>query len=265
MKRITLALAVLVSLAFVAAASAATPAPFPTNKVNGVFVAASDRHGHRGGQRPVRARRHRRLPGLCNRHEDGTRSSRRSSRSSSSGMGRSRRQARRPRRPPSGPSSCGSRSSNDQQLKYTKVPVGLDARYRWAVSWKVPALYPVGTVQFQVFAKMWNKQSGTFAQLPISPLAADDHDHPAGAVRARPDDAGIGHVPRTSMSRSTATRWPDIRGRWLARRRTSSSRASRSSVVRSAISSATEPSSRRTTSPPRPSRFRVRPTRSSRR
>ena len=49
-----------------------------------------------------------------------------------------------------------------------KLPVGLDGRYRWSASWKVPALYPVGNVQFQVFAKMWKKQSGTFAQLPVS-------------------------------------------------------------------------------------------------
>ena len=40
MKRITLALAVLVSLAFVAAAHADGTVPFPSNQVKGVFVAA---------------------------------------------------------------------------------------------------------------------------------------------------------------------------------------------------------------------------------
>jgi hypothetical protein len=41
MKRITLALAVLVAFAFAFAATAKADAPFPTNKVDGVFVGAT--------------------------------------------------------------------------------------------------------------------------------------------------------------------------------------------------------------------------------
>jgi hypothetical protein len=167
MKRITLALAVLVSLASVAAASAATPAPFPTNKVNGVFVAAqtvtttgavSDQFAP-GDTVVFRAlaidtKRHalitKKLAKLVKRHGKVTKASAKAAKTALRSFF-----VRIP-------------LVNDQQLKYTKVPVGLDPRYRWAVSWKVPALYPVGTVQFEVFAKMWNKQSGTFAQLPVS-------------------------------------------------------------------------------------------------
>ena len=167
MKRITLALIVLVSLAFVAAASAATPAPFPTNKVNGVFVGATtvttigavsdqfapgDTVVFRAFAIDTKAHKliTKKLTKLVKKHGKVTKASLKASKSALQSFF-----VRIPLVP-------------DQNLKYTKVPVGLDGRYRWAVSWKVPALYPVGTVQFQVFAKMWNKQSGTFAQLPIS-------------------------------------------------------------------------------------------------
>ncbi len=166
MKRITLALTVLVSLAFAAAAKAADP-PFPGNKVNGVFVAAqtvtatgavSDQFAP-GDTVVFRAfaidtKRHtlitKRLAKLVKRHGHVTKASANAAKTALHHFF-----VRIP-------------LVGDQELKYTKVPVGLDPRYRWAVSWKVPALYPQGVVQFQVFAKMWNKQSGTFTQVPIS-------------------------------------------------------------------------------------------------
>jgi hypothetical protein len=166
MKRITLALAVLVSLAFVGAARAADP-PFPGNKVNGVFVAAqtvtttgavSDQFAP-GDTVVFRAfaidtKRHAlistKLAKLVKKHGKVTKASAKAAKTALKSFF-----VRIP-------------LVDDQQLKYTKVPVGLDPRYRWAVSWKVPSLYPLGVVQFEVFAKMWNKQSGTFTQVPIS-------------------------------------------------------------------------------------------------
>jgi hypothetical protein len=166
MKRITLlALAALVSLAFVAAAQA--DAPFPTNKVNGVFVGATtvttlgavsdqfapgDTVVFRAFAVDTKAHKliTKKLMKLVKKHGKVTKASKKASKTALQSFF-----VRIP-------------LMADKQLTYTKVPVGLDARYRWMVSWKVPALYPVGPVQFQVFAKMWNKQSGTFAQLPIA-------------------------------------------------------------------------------------------------
>jgi hypothetical protein len=166
MKRITLALTVLVALAFVAAANAADP-PFPGNQVNGVFVAAqtvtstgavSDQFAP-GDTVVFRAfaidtKRHalltKKLTKLAKKHGKVTKASAKAAKTALQSFF-----VRIP-------------LQDDLALKYTKVPVGLDPRYRWSVSWKVPALYPTGVVQFQVFAKMWNKQSGTFTQVPIS-------------------------------------------------------------------------------------------------
>lgn len=169
MKRITLlALAVLVSLAFVAAARAdVTPGPFPTNKVDGVFVAATtvtslgavsdqfapgDTVVFRAFAIDTKAHKliTKKLAKLAKKHGKVTKASLKASKTALQSFF-----VRIPLMP-------------DLPLKYTKAPAGLDGRYRWAASWTVPALYPQGTVQFQVFAKMWNKQSGTFAQLPIS-------------------------------------------------------------------------------------------------
>jgi hypothetical protein len=167
MKRISLALAVLVSLAFVAAARADTNPPFPSNTVKGVFVGAmtvtatgavSDQFAP-GDTVVFRAfaidtKRHalltRKITALHRRHGKVTKRSARAAKTALRSFF-----VRIP-------------LVNDRQLSYTKVPIGLDPRYRWAVSWKVPALYPMGVVQFEVFAKMWNKQSGTFTQVPIS-------------------------------------------------------------------------------------------------
>jgi hypothetical protein len=167
MKRITLALAVLVALAFAAGARAdVTPGPFPTNKVNGVFVGAvtvtttgaiSDQFAP-GDTVVFRAfavdtKAHKlittKLAKLHKRHGKVTKASAKAAKTALRSFF-----VRIP-------------LVDDQQLSYKKIPVGLDARYRWALSWKVPDLYPQGVVQFEVFAKMWNKQSGTFAQLPV--------------------------------------------------------------------------------------------------
>jgi hypothetical protein len=168
MKRITLALAVLVSFAFVAVArGAATPAPFPANQVNGVFVGATTvtQAGAVSTQFApgdtvvfkafaIDTKTHKfitkKLPRLTVRHGQVTKASAKAAKTALRKF-----YVRIP-------------LVDDKQLRWTKVPVGLDARYRWEFSWKVPALYPVGPVQFKVFAKMWNKQSGTFAQLPVS-------------------------------------------------------------------------------------------------
>ncbi len=165
MKRIILALAVLAAFAFAAAAKA--DAPFPTNKVDGVFVGATtvtslgavsdqfapgDTVVFRAFAIDTKAHKliTKKLAKLVKKHGKVTKASLKASKTALQSFF-----VRIPLVP-------------DQNLKYTKLPVGLDGRYRWAVSWKVPALYPVGNVQFQVFAKMWNKQSGTFAQLPVS-------------------------------------------------------------------------------------------------
>jgi len=161
MKRITFALAILVPLAFVAVARAdTTPPPFPSNQVNGVFVGAqtvtatgaiSDQFAP-GDTVVFRAfavdtKAHklltRKVARLTKRNAKSAKTSLRSF------------FVRIP-------------LVDDQQLVYKAVPKGLDPRYRWTVSWKVPTLYPLGVVQFEVFAKMWNKQSGTFTQLPIA-------------------------------------------------------------------------------------------------
>ena len=168
MKRITLALAVLVSLAFVAAARAdVTPAPFPTNQMNGVFVGATTvtQAGAVSNQFApgdtvvfkafaINTKTHKlitkKLPRLVNRHGQVTKESKKASKTALRAF-----YVRIP-------------LVHDKQLRYTKAPAGLDARYRWEFSWKVPALYPVGPVQFQVYAKMWNKQNGMFVQLPVA-------------------------------------------------------------------------------------------------
>ena len=158
MKRITLALTVLVSLAFAAAAKAADP-PFPGNKVNGVFVAAqtvtatgavSDQFkpGHKVVFRAfaIDTKAHKLLTkkfGKLTKHN--------------AKLAKTSLRSFFVRIPLVG----------DRQFTYRAVPKGIDPRYRWAVSWRVPTLYPLGVVQFQVFAKMWNKQSGTFSQVPV--------------------------------------------------------------------------------------------------
>lgn len=168
MKRITLALVVLVSLAFAAAASAdTTPPAFPANQVRGVFVAAqtvtangavSDQFAP-GDTVVFRAlavdtKRHvlltKLMRTLVRKHGKVTKASAKASKTALASFF-----VRIP-------------LLRDRQLKYTKVPVGLDARYRWAFSWKVPMLYPMGVVQFQVVARMWNGQRGTFTQLPVA-------------------------------------------------------------------------------------------------
>jgi hypothetical protein len=167
MKRITLGLAVLVSLAVVEAASAATPtpAPFPGNKVNGVFVAALTVNG-KSAVSPG-AVNDQFAPGdtvVFRAFAIDTKAHKLLTKKIAKLTKRNKKYAKTSLR------SFFVRIPlvDDQQFSYAKVPVGLDPRYRWAVSWKVPDLYPVGTVQFEVFAKMWNKQSGTFTQLPIS-------------------------------------------------------------------------------------------------
>ncbi len=56
----------------------------------------------------------------------------------------------------------------DIQLQYKKIPKGLDGRYRWVASWKVPATYPLGVVQFEMFARTWTNRTGTFSQVPLA-------------------------------------------------------------------------------------------------
>lgn len=58
--------------------------------------------------------------------------------------------------------------ADDIKFVYGPAPTGLDARYRWTASWVVPALYPTGAVHFQVLAKTWAGKSGTFSQVPVS-------------------------------------------------------------------------------------------------
>jgi hypothetical protein len=53
-------------------------------------------------------------------------------------------------------------------LTYSPPAKGVNDRYRWTASWKVPALYPLGVVHFQVFAQTWTGRRGSFSQLPIS-------------------------------------------------------------------------------------------------
>ncbi len=160
MKRITLALAVLVPLALVAVARADTTVPFPSNQVKGVFVAAqtvtaagavSDQFAP-GDTVVFRAfavntKTHKLLTKKLTKLTKHT-----------AKLAKTSLRSFFVRIP----------LVNDRQLVHKAVPKGLDPRYRWAVSWKVPALYPTGVVQFEVFAQMWNKQSGTFTQVPIS-------------------------------------------------------------------------------------------------
>ena len=161
MKRITLALAVvLVPLAFVAVARADTTVPFPSNQVNGVFVAAQTvtKAGAVGDQfKPGQTVVFRAFAVDTKAHKFLTKKFGKLTKHNAKLAKRSLRSffVRIP-------------LVDDQQLAYKKVPKGLDPRYRWVTHWKVPALYPVGVVQFEVFAKMWNKQSGTFTQVPIS-------------------------------------------------------------------------------------------------
>ena len=58
----------------------------------------------------------------------------------------------------------------DGGLPLTFVPEskGVNGLYRWTATWKVPYLYPLGVVHFQVFAKSWAGRRGSFAQLPIA-------------------------------------------------------------------------------------------------
>jgi hypothetical protein len=167
MKRIILALAVLVPLALVGVARADTTVPFPSNQVNGVFVGAATVTGtgavsdqfqpgntvvFRGYA--IDTKRHAllttKITKLTKRHGKVTK---RSAQAAKTAL-----QSFFVRIP----------LVDDVQFHYAAVPAGLDPRYRWTATWKVPALYPLGVVQFQVFAKMWNKQSGTFTQLPIA-------------------------------------------------------------------------------------------------
>lgn len=160
MKRITLALAVLVSLAFVAAAHADGTVPFPSNQVKGVFVAAQT-------VTAAGAVSDQFAPGdtvVFRAFAVNTKTHKFLTKKSGVHVKRTAQQIRTTLR------SFFVRIPlvNDRGLEYKDVPVGLDPRYRWTVSWKVPALYPLGPVQFEVFAKMWNRQRGTFTQLPIS-------------------------------------------------------------------------------------------------
>jgi len=58
--------------------------------------------------------------------------------------------------------------TNGIPLTYSAAPKGVNDRYRWTATWKVPALYPTGVVHFQVFAQTWTGRRGSFSQLPIS-------------------------------------------------------------------------------------------------
>ena len=53
-------------------------------------------------------------------------------------------------------------------LTYSVAPAGVNGLYRWTATWKVPALYPLGVVHFQVFAKTWANRKGSFAQMPVA-------------------------------------------------------------------------------------------------
>ncbi|HUZ16650.1 MAG TPA: hypothetical protein VMU72_10820 [Gaiellaceae bacterium] len=160
MKRITLALAVLVPLAFVAVARADTTVPFPSNQVKGVFVAAQTvtKAGAISDQfAPGDTVVFRAFAVNTKTHKLLTKKFGRITRHNAKLAKKSLRSffVRIP-------------LVGDRQFIVRAAPKGLDPRYRWAISWKVPALYPLGVVQFQVFARMWNKQRGTFAQLPIA-------------------------------------------------------------------------------------------------
>ena len=158
MKRITLALAVLVSFAFVAAARA--DSQFPGNSYNGVFIGAQTVMSTTGAVNDQFA------PGatvvfqafaLSNQtHKLLTRVTAKA------------------------PLTLAAKKAalryftlriplvDDIKFVYGPTPTGVDPRYRWTASWVVPALYPTGTVHFQVLAKTWSGKSGAFAQLPIS-------------------------------------------------------------------------------------------------
>ena len=57
---------------------------------------------------------------------------------------------------------------DDLKLVYGPAPAGVDPRYRWTASWAVPALYPTGVVHFQILARTWTGKNGAFAQIPVA-------------------------------------------------------------------------------------------------
>jgi hypothetical protein len=75
-------------------------------------------------------------------------------------------------------------------LTFTKAPAGVNGLYRWTASWKVPTLYPLGVVHFQVFAKTWANRTGSFMQMPIAASQLTISTTPTQPIGAGPAISG---------------------------------------------------------------------------
>ena len=145
------------------------------------------------------------------------------------------------------------------KLTYNPKAPGASGQYTWTGTWTVPANYPFGTVDFKVLVKSKAKRLGSFVQMPVVTVTADDLDTRRHSRRRRARRGTAAPTARSTPS-STPTastaRAPRAlrRGRSAARRRTSSSAVSSSCSAPGASTSRAAPSSRSTTSSTRTSR-----------
>lgn len=155
MKRIILVLSALSALAIVPAASAENPptVPFPSAKAGGVFVSVETVTGGRAISNSFAPRNlvfFRAFAVDVKTHKLLTKKTEKYAKGAVKSFYV---------QIPNGPNI---------QMRYRPASATMSSgKYRWVASWRVPADYALGVVDFQVRVKTWTKRTGSFTQMPV--------------------------------------------------------------------------------------------------
>ncbi len=80
------------------------------------------------------------------------------------------------------------------KFKYDAAALGASKGLPWTATWSVPSTYPVGTVAFKSLLKLTTNRKGQFVQMPVSSAMLTISTSPPAAVAPGPNAGSAGVV-----------------------------------------------------------------------